>query len=168
MADDNQDLKSKNFIEAVKLLNDWNKWFIAIETAVIGIIGALFKLDGVNVPDKPIGYLIVAFSIITIVCFVTSIILSMTLMMSFSFFAEGRQRTKDGRMMPLMDHEGTHGEGKELPDWFYTRFIQKDWIQEKKGRGLPVWFYTKYLHRLFLIGMITFALSIILLPFARK
>jgi hypothetical protein len=146
MVADNQDLESKNFIEAVKLLNDWNKWFIAIETAVIGIIGALFKLDDkVNILAKPIGYFITGCAITTIVCFVTSIILSMTLLMSFPFFAEGRQ-TKDGRPLRLMDHEVTH----------------------RKKRGLPVWFYTRSLYRLFVIGMITFAASIILLPFAGK
>jgi len=167
MVNDNQELESKNFIEAVKLLNDWNKWFIAMETAIIGIIGALFKLDGVHMPNEPIGYLIVGFSVITIVCFVVSIILSMTLMMSFSFFAEGRQ-TKEGLPLDLMKHEGTRGEKRALPHWFYKAFVDKNYIQDEKGRGLPVWFYTKYLHRLFLLGMIAFALSIILLPFAEK
>ena len=168
MANDNQELESKNFIEAVKLLNDWNKWFIAIETAIIGIIGALFKLDGVHMPNEPIGYLIVGFSVITIVCFVISIIFSMTLMMSFPFFVEDRQQTKAGHRMSLMKHEGTHGEKRGLPVQFYEAFLGKNYIQDEKGRGLPVWFYTKYLHRLFLLGMIAFALSIILLPFAEK
>jgi hypothetical protein len=35
-----------NSLEAAKLISDWGKWLVTIETAAIAIIGALFTSDG--------------------------------------------------------------------------------------------------------------------------
>ena len=34
-----------NSLEAIKLINDWGKWLVAIETVAITVIGALFTTD---------------------------------------------------------------------------------------------------------------------------
>jgi len=36
---------TSNSLEAIKLINDWGKWLVAIETAAITVIGALFTTD---------------------------------------------------------------------------------------------------------------------------
>ena len=37
--------ETSNSLEAIKLINDWGKWLVAIEAAAITVIGVLFTTD---------------------------------------------------------------------------------------------------------------------------
>jgi len=37
-----------NALEALKMINDWSKWLITIETGAIAIIGSVIRLDSVS------------------------------------------------------------------------------------------------------------------------
>jgi hypothetical protein len=40
-----------NDLEAIKLLSDWSKWLVLVETGAISVIGALWKFDEISKPN---------------------------------------------------------------------------------------------------------------------
>jgi len=51
---------ASNALEGVKLISDWAKWLITVETAAIGIIGAYLKGNVVRLPPLVKSFLTVA------------------------------------------------------------------------------------------------------------
>ncbi|WP_155744098.1 hypothetical protein [Scytonema sp. UIC 10036] len=59
--------ESRSF-EALKLISDWAKWLVTIETGTIAIIGTLFQSNRGTIPD-----LAKVFGTVAIICFLISI-----------------------------------------------------------------------------------------------
>lgn len=58
---------TSNSMEAIKLISDWGKWLVTIETAAIAIIGALFTADrSVSVLTKVFGTLAIGSFLLSI------------------------------------------------------------------------------------------------------
>ena len=59
---------SSNSLEATKLISDWGKWLVTIETAAIAIIGAFFADTHTPVPDvaKVLGTMAIGSFLISI------------------------------------------------------------------------------------------------------
>lgn len=77
--------KLSNELEALKLLNDWSKWLVTIETAAIGIIGTLLKLGK---QDRSIGQSQWLIAVASIGCFMVSIVAASWLIMSIPGMAQ--------------------------------------------------------------------------------
>lgn len=70
-------------IEALKLINDWAKWLITIETGAIALIGSLFTSNKVR------GlYLEKVFGMLAVSCFVVSIIAAALLLWTLPEIAQ--------------------------------------------------------------------------------
>ena len=69
-------------LEAIKLVSDWAKWLVTIETAIITVIGAFFATDQlVQIAAKVLGTLAIG-------SFTTSIIAAAILLMTLPEIAQ--------------------------------------------------------------------------------
>ena len=59
---------TSNSLEAIKLISDWGKWLVTIETAAIAIIGAFFTADRPSLPGlaKVFGTLAISSFLVSI------------------------------------------------------------------------------------------------------
>ena len=59
---------TSNSLEAIKLISDWGKWLVTIETAAIAVIGAFFADNQTVVPElaKVLGTLAIGSFLISI------------------------------------------------------------------------------------------------------
>ncbi len=60
--------KASNNLEALKLISDWAKWLVTIETGAIAIIGTLFKSN-----KNQFSIWTKSFGSLAIICFLLSI-----------------------------------------------------------------------------------------------
>ena len=74
---------TSNALEGIRLISDWAKWLITIETAAIAVIGAAFKQDGVR-PSSVSKVLATA----AVVSFVISIAAAALLLLSLPEIAQ--------------------------------------------------------------------------------
>jgi hypothetical protein len=125
--------------ETIKLLFDWNKWLVTVETAAIAALGFLTK-DG----DNDVALILGALTILT---FVAAIGLS-------SFF--------------LLNLPYLLGSGQGSQEQFFNnqkvRFLwagQKAWWWFGEKDAWRVGKFTKYITRLFLVGMVLFSLTFV-------
>jgi len=70
-------------LEAARLISDWGKWIVAIETAAIAIIGALF-----NSGREPVTDLAKVFGTLAIGCFLISIAAAALLLLTLPEIAQ--------------------------------------------------------------------------------
>jgi hypothetical protein len=68
---------TSNALEGIKLISDWAKWLITVETAAIGVIGAYLKGNTTKLPQ-----LVKLFSTIAVGSFVISIAAAALLLLS--------------------------------------------------------------------------------------
>lgn len=73
-------------LEALRLISDWAKWLITIETGAIALIGATLKADGVARSQSARMLASAA-----IVCFVVSIVAAAVLLLSLPEIAQSIQ-----------------------------------------------------------------------------
>jgi hypothetical protein len=71
-----------NALEAIRLINDWGKWLIAIETAAIAVIGALFTAG------RPVSRAVRLLGSSAISCFLVSIIAAAMLLATLPEIAQ--------------------------------------------------------------------------------
>ena len=74
-------------LEALKLISDWAKWLITIETGAIAIIGAIVKTDTGAAPES-----VRVFATGAIVAFVASITAAAVLLLSLPEIAQNLQQ----------------------------------------------------------------------------
>jgi len=70
-------------IEALKMVGDWAKWLVTIETFAIAILGTLFTTDKVSVNRR-----VRLFGTTAIVCFVASICFAAMLLLTLPEIAQ--------------------------------------------------------------------------------
>ncbi len=70
-------------LEGLKLISDWSKWLITIETGAIAIIGAIVNADSINTP-----YLAKIFATLSIICFLISVAGAAILLLSLPEIAQ--------------------------------------------------------------------------------
>jgi hypothetical protein len=70
-------------LEATRLISDWGKWIVTIETAAIAIIGALFRSD-----HGPVAALAKVFGTLAIGCFLISITAAAILLLTLPEIAQ--------------------------------------------------------------------------------
>jgi hypothetical protein len=76
-------MDTSNTLEALRLISDWAKWLITIETGAIAIIGTMVKLDKGTVPD-----ITRILATATTICFVISIAAAALLLLSLPEIAQ--------------------------------------------------------------------------------
>jgi hypothetical protein len=124
-------------LEAVKLLSDWNKWLVTVQTAAIAAIGLVVKASELNLLTSKLGKIAVACAAISVLMFVISIALSSYLLLFLPAIAEEIPEEFDvGAKPKSLFH--TH-----VP--FYP--------------GWPVGVFTTWQSRTFVIGISFFALT---------
>ena len=75
--------EAPNNLEALKLISDWAKWIVAIQTAVIALIGSLFTSE--YSPDSVWSRF---FGTSTIICFLLSIAAAAMLLLTLPEIAQ--------------------------------------------------------------------------------
>lgn len=80
---------TSNSLEAIKLINDWGKWLVTIETAAITIIGALFTAD------RSASGLAKVFGTLTIGSFLVSIAAAAILLLTLPEIAQNLQQDQN-------------------------------------------------------------------------
>ena len=71
-----------NALEAIRLINDWGKWLIAIETAAVAVIGALFTAG------RPVSPTVRLLGSLAMGCFLVSIIAAAMLLATLPEIAQ--------------------------------------------------------------------------------
>jgi hypothetical protein len=71
-------------VEAIKLLSDWSKWLVVVETAAITGIGGMIFLGKVHVEPCGARWLAIACTLIGCILFVASIYFACVLLASLS------------------------------------------------------------------------------------
>lgn len=99
--------------EGLKLIGEWCKWLVAVQTGAIGLVGTLYKPDG----GQLFAYHPAAiwFLVGTIVCFVFSIIVAGAI---FSAIPSALTDIKETEK--VMDRPVIVFNGKVGPFWFYV------------------------------------------------
>ena len=77
---------TSNALEGLRLISDWAKWLITIETAAIAIIGVAFKQEGIRPP-----FVSKVLATVAIVAFVISIAAAALLLLSLPEIAQRLQ-----------------------------------------------------------------------------
>ena len=73
-------------LEALKLISDWAKWLVTVETGAIAVVGALIKVNGGHLP-----MLAKIFASAAIVSFVASLAAAALLLLSLPEIAQSIQ-----------------------------------------------------------------------------
>lgn len=137
---------TSNFIDAVKLLGEWNKWLVTVELAVIGAIGFILKSEErIALHEGWIGLFAMGMAITSVLTLGTSIIQASRLILSLPFFVEGCQ-ARGGKPVILMVHRT---------------------IREGRTSGPKVVEFLKNQNKLFTCGIMAFSLfviSLLILP----
>jgi len=68
---------TENIIEALKMVSDWSKWLVSIETFAIAILGGLFTKDNILLNKKARLY-----GTCAVLCFATSICFAAMLLLT--------------------------------------------------------------------------------------
>ena len=78
--------ESANAMEALKLVSDWSKWLVTIETLAIALLGSLFTSSKIEIPKlaKKLGTA-------ALVCFVISIVAAAMLLLTLPEIAQSLQ-----------------------------------------------------------------------------
>jgi len=135
---------SSNFIDAVKLLGEWNRWLVTVELAMIGVIGAILRIEERRgIGTSPMGWLVIVTAVVAVFCFAASIALATGLLGSLPFFVEGRQ-ARAGQPLILMAHKT---------------------IRDGRTQGWKVVRSFSWQYRLFVVAAAAFALFVISLLF---
>ena len=129
--------------ETIKLLFDWNKWLVTVETAAIAALGFLTR-DGGNVAALVLGGL-------TIMTFVSAIGLSSFFLLNLPYLIDGEESNQDDFLSLQRVRFRWAGQNSWL------------WIGEKEAWRVGK--FTKYITRLFLVGIILFSLTFVVALF---
>ncbi len=125
--------------ETIKLLFDWNKWLVTVETAAIAALGFLTK-DGANVLALALGAL-------TILTFVAAIGLSCFFLLNLPYLIDGSAVEQD----EFLSHQ------RVKFHWAVQRYAWWWGDREKWQVGE----FTSYITRLFLTGVVLFSLTFV-------
>lgn len=130
--------------EIIKLLFDWNKWLVAVQTAAIAALGFLTK-TGTN------KYALV-FGALTIIFFVLAIVLSSFFLLNLPYLIEEKET----------ESKFFTGSQRVRFTWLWQR--QKWWPFDRGPWRVGT--FTTHITRFFLIGILLFSLTFIcaLLP----
>ena len=138
---------SSNRNETIKLLFDWNKWLVTVQTAAIAALGFLTK-DGVNEAALILGGM-------TIFVFVIAIGLSSFFLLNLPYLIE-----EEGDE----DEDGEEDRKNRFISYRRVKFRwagQKSWWWFGEKEAWKVGKFTKYITRLFLVGIMLFSLTFI-------
>ncbi|MEO1375996.1 MAG: hypothetical protein AAFW70_17095 [Cyanobacteria bacterium J06635_10] len=77
-------MSETTILESIKLLSDWAKWLTTIQTGVIALIVSLFTSKNIQISlmDK-------TFAVLSISCFVLSIVAAAMLRKDITYYSSG-------------------------------------------------------------------------------
>jgi hypothetical protein len=132
-------------LEALKLLNDWCKWLVGVQTAAIAALGFLARATDVAALQTTFGSLAVAAGTASIACFVGSMALASYLLLFIPSMVEQLSETYGSQHAPQ--------------PLSYTKVPFRP--------GWQVGTFTAWQSRLFVVGIALFALSFVFLFYSR-
>ena len=119
---------------AIKLLFDWNKWLITIETAAIGVLGFMLRKDNL----EPV---VIFFGSSAVLFFVFSIVLSLFFLLNLPY---------------LIDQGAAKNQ-----EFLSHKRVQFKWVlQSKYSNPWKVGRFTTYINRFFIFGTMCFSISL--------
>jgi hypothetical protein len=95
----------KNDLEALKMLADWSKWLVLVQTGAITVIGAFWKPEVI----ARAGFLSKILMSLTILCFAVSIVAAANLLKSLPATAQRLPPPPGKDIFHMGTYEGTQG-----------------------------------------------------------
>jgi hypothetical protein len=85
---------TSNSMEAIRLISDWGKWLVTIETAAIAIVGAFFTTN-----QPPLPGLAKVFGTLAVGSFLVSIAAAAVLLLTLPEITQNLRGFRLGRML---------------------------------------------------------------------